>query len=203
MATHHPPVRTPQQEQAFLRETDIAAVEQMMTAEQMRRTQGNGGGNLTLPAPEQRKGRKPIELKPMPPLTWRSSVPFLRHYEYWQLQASRYPHIERSDEYTHFFLRGVTCHPRLSDYPMCKEIISDYFTCRDSHRLLSIFNVCAPLKEQMSACINEVFCKNHEKLGRNTPGKLESALTQKHETRMNRLVSQVQDIKERHEKLQD
>ena len=96
--------------------------------------------------------------------TFRSSVPFWRKYEYWQLRADYYPHIKESDKLDNFFLRGITCHPRLSEYPMCKDVIKDYFTCRENNSILmTLFNVCAPLKEQMSACINVVFVRNHER----------------------------------------
>ncbi len=106
------------------------------------------------------------ELKPPLEPTWRSQVPVLRDFEFWEHQAARYPYMEKSDEHTSFFLRGVTCHPRLSDYPMCKDVISDYFACRENHQFAQFFNICAPLKEQMCACINLVFVKNHERMGR-------------------------------------
>ena len=96
--------------------------------------------------------------------SFRSSVPVWRKYEYWKLRADYYPHIKESDKMDNFFLRGITCHPRLSEYPMCKDVIKDYFTCRDNNSIfLTLFNVCAPLKEQMSACINVVFVRNHER----------------------------------------
>jgi hypothetical protein len=116
-----------------------------------------------------RKGRTAAdrgELAPMPEATWKATFPILRDFEYWRHQASRYPYIRKSDEHNEFFLRGVTVHPRLSDYPMCKDIISDYFTCREQHPVLHVANICMPLKEQMSSCINLVFIKNHKRAGR-------------------------------------
>lgn len=144
------------------------------------------------------------ELKPMPEPTWRSSVPILRDFEYWRMHADRYPHIEKSDEHTAFFLRGVTCHPRLSDYPMCKDIISDYFTCRDQHKLLQMFNICAPLKEQMSACVNLVFVKNHERQGKklNTERR-EEYQEQKREKRLRTLQDKATQAEERRTKFVD
>jgi hypothetical protein len=144
------------------------------------------------------------ELKPMAEPTWRSHVPVLRDFEYWRQQAVRYPYIERSDEHRALFLRGVTCHPRLSDYPMCKDIISDYFTCRDQHRVMQVFNICSPLKEQMSACINLVFVKNHERQGKKLNKELrEDYQEQKREKRLRNLADRTQYAEERRTKFVD
>jgi hypothetical protein len=97
----------------------------------------------------------------MPP-TWRTNLPVFGRLEYWQRRADSFPYIKRSDEMDNFFLRGITVHPRLSDYPQCKDVIRDYFTCRDRHKVLVLVNICAPVKEQMSACLNEVFVKRCE-----------------------------------------
>ncbi|EPY26995.1 hypothetical protein AGDE_10988 [Angomonas deanei] len=100
--------------------------------------------------------------------TWRQNFPMLRSFEYWQLRADYYPYIERGDRNSeNFFIRGISVHPRLSDYPMCKHVIRDYFICRDENPVLQLFNTCAPLKEQFCACINEVFVKNHERGDKN------------------------------------
>jgi len=65
--------------------------------------------------------------------SWRQNVYVLRNFEYWRLRADYYPYLRRSDEKDNFFLRGITCHPRLSEYPMCKAVIRDYFVCRDKN----------------------------------------------------------------------
>eukprot|EP00672_Neobodo_designis_P028402 CAMPEP_0174853572 /NCGR_PEP_ID=MMETSP1114-20130205/28995_1 /TAXON_ID=312471 /ORGANISM="Neobodo designis, Strain CCAP 1951/1" /LENGTH=198 /DNA_ID=CAMNT_0016088227 /DNA_START=119 /DNA_END=715 /DNA_ORIENTATION=+ len=144
------------------------------------------------------------ELKPMAEPTWRSTVPVLRDFEYWTQQAARYPYNEKSDEHNEFFLRGVTVHPRLSDYPMCKDIISDYFTCRDQHPLLHLFNICMPLKEQMSSCINLVFVKNHKRAGRKLNNELrEDYDEKKRERRLRAIADKAQQVADRRERFAD
>jgi hypothetical protein len=144
------------------------------------------------------------ELKPMDDPTWRAQVPILRDFEYWRMHAARYPYIEKSDEHNAFFLRGVTCHPRLSDYPMCKDIISDYFACREQHRFLGPFNICTALKEQMSACINLVFVKNHERAGKKLNKELrEDYQEQKRDRRLRTLSDKAHVADERRNKFID
>ena len=143
------------------------------------------------------------DLKPMGPRTWRSRVPVLESFETWRLRAAQFPHIERSDEDPNFFLRGVTCHPRLSDFPTCKEVISEYFRCRDEHPYLHPFNICAPMKEQMSACINEVFVRNSHRVSKRTGATLDKLVESRHEKRMARMLVSATDIKEKREKFTD
>ena len=144
------------------------------------------------------------ELKPMPEPTWRATFPVLRDFEYWRAQAQRYPYIEKSDEYNEFFLRGVTVHPRLSDYPMCKDIISDYFTCRDQHPFLHVMNICMPLKEQMSSCINLVFIKNHKRAGRKLNRELrEDYEEKKRERRLRAISDKAQQVDDRNSRFAD
>ncbi|KPA75147.1 putative mitochondrial hypothetical protein [Leptomonas pyrrhocoris] len=135
--------------------------------------------------------------------TWRQNVYVLRSYEYWKLRADYYPYIRRSDEKDNFFLRGITCHPRLSDYPMCKSVIRDYFVCRDRNPVLQIFNTCAPLKEQFCACINEVFVKNHERGDKKFNANREEFFDEQRSKRFTKLLNQVEESVEAKTKLQD
>ena len=143
------------------------------------------------------------DLKPMGERTWKQHFPILRDLEYWRLRADQYPHIERSDEDTNFFLRGITCHPRLSEFPTCKDIIQDYFRCRDSHPYLQIMNVCAPMKEQMSSCINEVFIKNSHRVSKKTNAHLEKTMEQRRERRVDKMKETAENLKEKRDKLVD
>ncbi|CAJ1006917.1 putative Cytochrome c oxidase biogenesis protein Cmc1 like [Leishmania naiffi] len=135
--------------------------------------------------------------------TWRKDVYILRSYEYWKLRADYYPYIRRSDEKDNFFLRGITCHPRLSDYPMCKSVIRDYFVCRDRNPVLQIFNTCAPLKEQFCACINEVFLKNHERGDKKFNAHRDEYFEEQRSKKFAKMLSQVEESIEAKTKLQD
>ncbi|EPY24806.1 hypothetical protein STCU_06080 [Strigomonas culicis] len=135
--------------------------------------------------------------------TWRASVPGLATTEYWQLRADYYPYIKRSDEKDDFFLRGVTVHPRLSDYPMCKTVIRDYFVCRDANPVMQLFNTCKPLKEQFCSCINEVFVRNHERGDAKFNAEREGYFAAQRERRFEKMVRQVEETKEVKTKLQD
>lgn len=136
-------------------------------------------------------------------VTWRQSVPALRTLEYWRLRADFYPYIKQSDSYDDFFIRGVSCHPRLSEYPMCKTVIRDYFVCRDSTGLLQMFNACTPLKEQMAACINCVFIKNHQKGDKKFNDNREQYFEQKQEKRVSKLVDHAATVRQQKDKLMD
>jgi hypothetical protein len=145
-----------------------------------------------------------LDMGPMPEPTWRAGYPGLRDFEYWRHQASRYPYIRESDEKSNFFLRGVTVHPRLSDYPMCKEVIADYFTCRESQRALRMFNVCQPVKEQLSSCINLVFVKNHERAAKKFNTKVRGDHQElMREKRLERIGTKAQEAVDRTEKFVD
>lgn len=135
--------------------------------------------------------------------TWRESVPALRTMEYWRLRADFYPYIKQSDGYDDFFIRGSSCHPRLSDYPMCKKVIRDYFVCRDSVKLLQMFNCCTPLREQMTACINVVFVKNHQKGDKKFNDNREKYFQQQHEKKISRMMEHVTEAQSQKDKLQD
>ncbi|CAG9571422.1 conserved hypothetical protein [Leishmania major strain Friedlin] len=135
--------------------------------------------------------------------TWRKDVYVLRSYEYWKLRADYYPYIRRSDEKDNFFLRGITCHPRLSDYPMCKSVIRDYFVCRDRNPVLQIFNACAPLKEQFCACINEVFLKNHERGDKKFNAHRNEFFEAQRSKRFAKMLNHVEESMEAKTKLQD
>lgn len=135
--------------------------------------------------------------------TWRENVPLLRSYEYWRLRAAYYPYIDRSDDRDNFFLRGITCHPRLSDYPMCKSVIRDYFVCRDKNPVMQLANVCAPLKEQFCACINEVFVKNHERGDKKFNESREAYFQEQHDKRFHKMLAQAEESIESKSKLQD
>lgn len=135
--------------------------------------------------------------------TWRKDVYLYRSFEYWRLRAEYYPYIRRSDEKDNFFLRGISCHPRLSDYPMCKEVIRDYFVCRDKNPVMQIFNMCAPLKEQFCACINEVFVKNHERGDKKFNAQRDVYFEEQRSKRFAKMLSQVEESVEKKKKLQD
>ncbi|KAG5482696.1 hypothetical protein CUR178_06733 [Leishmania enriettii] len=135
--------------------------------------------------------------------TWRKDIYILRSYEYWKLRADYYPYIRRSDEKDNFFLRGITCHPRLSDYPMCSAVIRDYFVCRDRNPVLQVFNTCAPLKEQFCACINEVFLKNHERGDKKFNARRDEFFEEQRSKRFAKLLSHVEESIEAKTKLQD
>jgi hypothetical protein len=147
--------------------------------------------------------RETGELKPMAERTWKQNVPLLRDFEYWRLRAAQYPHIERSDEDTNFYLRGVTCHPRLSDFPTCKEIIQDYFRCRDDHPYLQIFNICSPMKEQMSSCINEVFVRNSRRVSKKTSESLDKLMEERRGRRVDKMKETAERMHEKRDKLMD
>lgn len=135
--------------------------------------------------------------------TWRQNVPLMRSFEYWKLRAAYYPYIARSDERDNFFLRGITCHPRLSDYPMCKTVIRDYFVCRDKNPVMQVANMCAPLKEQFCACINEVFVKNHERGDKKFNDNRDTYFQEQRDKRFHKMLSQVEESIESRTKLQD
>jgi hypothetical protein len=142
-------------------------------------------------------------LKPMAERGWRQHVPVFRDFEYWRLRAAQYPHIERADQDPEFFLRGITCHPRLSDFPTCKDVISDYFHCKDSNRFLQMFNICAPIKEQMSACINEVFVRNSHRTSKKTEKFVDKMMEERRERRLQKIKVAAAEIVERKDKLAD
>ena len=135
--------------------------------------------------------------------TWRENVPILRAFEYWRLRADYFPYIKQADSYDDFFLRGITCHPRLSDYPMCKSIIRDYFVCRDTSRMYQLLNVCAPLKEQMSACINVVFVKNHQRGDKKFNEKREDFFEANREKRLSKMMDQATTTSAQRQKFSD
>lgn len=143
-------------------------------------------------------------LKPMAERSWwRQHIPVVRSFEYWRLRADQYPHIARSDQDTEFFLRGITCHPRLSDFPTCKDVISDYFRCKDENRFLQAFNICAPVKEQMSSCINEVFMRNSKRSSKRTEKHLDRVMEERREKRLEKMKVAAAEIKDRRDKLAD
>ncbi len=142
-------------------------------------------------------------LRPMAPRTWRQHVPILRTFEYWRLRADQYPHIERSDKDSDFFLRGTTCHPRLSDFPTCKDIIADYFRCKDENKTLQAFNMCHPIKEQMSACINEVFIRNSHRTSKRTEKHMDRVMEERREKRLQKVKVAAAEIKERRDSMVD
>jgi hypothetical protein len=123
--------------------------------------------------------------------------------EYWRTRAEYYPYIKRSDAYDDFFLRGVTCHPRLSDYPMCKDVIRDYFVCKDGAPFLQLWNVCAPLKEQMSACINEVFIKNHKRGDKKFNENRKAFFESQREKKLSKMLEHIDRATGERTKLQD
>ncbi|KAH9600665.1 Cytochrome c oxidase biogenesis protein Cmc1-like [Trypanosoma melophagium] len=136
--------------------------------------------------------------------TWRKNVYVLRNFEYWRLRAEYYPYIERSDAYSdNFFIRGITCHPRLSDYPTCRAVIQDYFICRDKNKVMQVFNMCAPLKEQFCACINEVFIKNHERGDKKFNARREEYFEEQRGKRFAKLLNQAEESMDQRRKLQD
>lgn len=136
--------------------------------------------------------------------TWRKDVRLLRDFEYWRLRAEYYPYIERSDQYSdNFFLRGISCHPRLSDYPTCRTVIQDYFICRDKNKVMQLFNMCAPLKEQFCACINEVFVKNHERGDKKFNAQRDEYFEKQRERRFSKMMTQAQESVEQRKKFQD
>lgn len=154
-------------------------------------------------AKKRKKQLAESELSPMAEPTWRASVPVLASFEHWQHRAQRFPYIRRSDELNETLLRGVTCQPRLSDYPMCKDVIVDYYQCRDRHPFLAMWNICAPLKEQLSACINEVFVKNHAKMGKKMNDGRDEMFERNREKRMQRLTEHAEGMQEKRQKLID
>eukprot|EP00759_Apiculatamorpha_spiralis_P054008 PhF_6_TR6747/c0_g1_i1/m.9749 len=101
--------------------------------------------------------------------TWRSYVPVLNKFEAVRIQASQYPYVEESANVEDFFLRGSSCHPRLSEFPQCKEVIRDYFNCRDENKIYQAMNLCNPLKEQVCACVNMIFVKNQKRSSAKAP----------------------------------
>ena len=137
------------------------------------------------------------------PKTWRSYLPVFRQAEYWQRRADTFKYIERSDAMDDFFLRGITVHPRLSEYPQCKDVIRDYFACREESQGLAIFNVCAPMKEQMSACINEVFVKKTKQANQKARGKRENARSDMQSKKVERMHQMEEKLDERKHTLQD
>jgi hypothetical protein len=136
-------------------------------------------------------------------LTWRQHVPVLHKFEWWRLRADRFPYIQRRDELDDFLFRGLSCHPRLSEYPMCKPVIQEYFKCRDSQPILSLLNVCAPIKEQMTSCINEVFVKNHQKQGRGFREKREEMFERNRERKLDKMKEQAEELMVKRTKLED
>lgn len=137
------------------------------------------------------------------PKTWRSGLPIFRDFEYWRMRADTFPYITRSDAMDNFFLRGVTVHPRLSDYPMCKDVIRDYFFCREDKKHLVFMNICSPVKEQLSACLNEVFVKRCERANKKALAKRDELHEENARKKTDRLEASAQKNLERRSKFQD
>lgn len=135
--------------------------------------------------------------------TWYESVPILRSVEYWRLRADYYPYIKQSDGYDDFFIRGISCHPRLSEYPGCKNVIRDYFYCRDANKFLQLINICVPLREQMASCINVVFVKNHMKGDQKFNANRETYFATQQEKKINKLSEHAKSTREQQKSLQD
>nr|CCD15788.1 unnamed protein product [Trypanosoma congolense IL3000] len=136
--------------------------------------------------------------------TWRENFFILRDFEYWRLRAEFYPYIRRSDEQNdNFFIRGIACHPRLSDYPMCRKPIQDYFVCRDKNKFLQLFNMCAPMKEQFCACINEVFVKNHERGDKKFNAQRDEYFEEQRGRRLSKMMAHAEESLEKRRKMQD
>lgn len=135
--------------------------------------------------------------------TWRESFPILRTTEYWKLRADFYPYIKQSDGYDDFFIRGISCHPRLSEYPGCKNVIQDYFHCRDANKILQLINTCVPLREQMASCINVIFVKNHMKGDKKFNENREVYFAQQQDKRISKMVDHVQASHDQQKHLQD
>ena len=86
-------------------------------------------------------------------------IPIAGRYDYWQRIADSFPYNKMADSHDEFLLRGISVHPRLSDYPQCSDVIHEYFRCQDQEKFLQMFNICAPIKEQLTSCLNEIFLK--------------------------------------------
>ena len=153
-----------------------------------------------------KKGKyEPVTLLPPKEPTWRANVPILRDLEYWRHVAARYPYIRESDAQPDHWIRGISVHPRLSDFPQCKDVIEDVYRCIEYNPFLRMLNMCAPIKEQMCSCINLVFLKNSfrksrkHKIGADASEHMEK----KREKRLHLIGEKAKEIQDRSSKLSD
>nr|CCC50428.1 conserved hypothetical protein [Trypanosoma vivax Y486] len=86
---------------------------------------------------------------------------------------------------------------------MCRRPIQDYFICRDENRAMQILNICAPLKEQFCACINEVFVRNHERGDKKFNAHREEYFQDQRSRRFEKMLLQAEESMEKQRKLQD
>ena len=135
--------------------------------------------------------------------TWRSRIPGLRTNEYWRLRAEFYPYNNISDASDDFFLRGTTHHPRLSEYPMCNDVIRDYFNCRDSIFFMYLTNTCVPMKEQLSSCINNVFIRNHRRTDAKFNAQRDDFFEERRDKKLKRMLDTITIGADHKGKLQD
>lgn len=145
----------------------------------------------------------PVTLKPMPEPTWRAAVPVLREWEYWSHQASRYPYITESVSQNDHYITGISVHPRLSDFPQCKDVIDDVFRCMEYNPFLRVTNMCAPIKEQMCACLNMVFLKNSKKKSSKFEAEKFSLADKRREKHLVALAEKAREIQDRTNNLSD
>mmetsp|Transcript_7913 Transcript_7913/g.11955 ORF Transcript_7913/g.11955 Transcript_7913/m.11955 type:complete len:148 (-) Transcript_7913:112-555(-) len=94
---------------------------------------------------------------------WWYDVPIYGHFQRIKDIASKYDYIKKSYEQEVFYFRGSSVHPKLSEFPQCKDVIRDYYKCKDLPVVLQMMSVCEPLKEQLSSCINLQFVKRRNK----------------------------------------
>ena len=136
-------------------------------------------------------------------ISWTEKVPIYGRYKTEQRLASKYTYVAQSLQKDEFYLRGCTMNPRLSEYPQCKDIIRDYWRCRDEHPVLSFLNICYPFKEELSGCLNLEFLRRQEKVRRKLPKNRRKSLQQTKEHFEKSVETKKIQIKEMNEKFID
>ncbi|KNH04783.1 hypothetical protein XU18_4070 [Perkinsela sp. CCAP 1560/4] len=95
--------------------------------------------------------------------SWWHGLPVYGHFLRIRERAAQYNYVKESYKEEVFYFRGSSVHPKLSEFPQCKDIIRDYYKCRDHSKFLQMLNICGPLKEQLSSCVNLQFVKRRAK----------------------------------------
>ena len=94
---------------------------------------------------------------------WWYQIPIYNSFLKMKDRAAQYDYIKQGNEQDIFYFRGSSVHPKLSEFPQCKDIIRDYYRCRDEPLRYQMMNICGPLKRQLSACVNLQFVKKKQK----------------------------------------
>ena len=94
---------------------------------------------------------------------WWYSIPVYNKILIYQDRAAMYTYAKQSNEEDIFVFRGASVNPKLSEFPKCKDIIQEYYRCREEPLKYQFLNLCGPLKVELSACVNLQMVKKKQK----------------------------------------